>query len=519
MTYTPGPRLYLILTPTLTLTLSPYLKPHPKVNVNDLYTWSDKEKVAFLQNGGLIKVPVWRTLFDFFAIPHVKRANAIFFGFLYLLFQIMFFLRPLCLPVTMLDYVFALWAVAIVLEEVEQVLFDWRAYKQSLWNVLDCSRAVLGLLVVVIRFILASGQANGDGTLDAIEWWSQKTGGWAHQGSWMLYDDSRVTTLTPEHMCEWSWEMELVRTFASGLMLTSTIRLMEAMTLTLQTGVLLVCISRMCANLYNWAKLAMLLSSGFGFVMLLLAPEYRLDGSTGAWRPFHGFPNLDISSSGPFWMTYWGLLGFFEPGELSAASGSAFLAPLALWSYLLIALVLFVNLLIAMFSQSYAEVMRQADTVWKQQRLAAVLSYTRAQAMPPPFNLITLPLTLLYHRALPWCRHMILTPEPASTDGRGAARAARWGTNRKVKPAAGGCGGGGGGLGGGGGGPAAFKKSAPKVNVAAEMDLHRSQGRGRREMVHAAEMDRADDLFAAWTFTVAKAQAVEERARRAFVFS
>jgi len=24
--------------------------------------------------------------------------------------------------------------------------------------------------------------------------------------------------------------------------------------------------------------------------------------------------DLDFSSSGPFWMTYWGLLGFFEPG-------------------------------------------------------------------------------------------------------------------------------------------------------------------------------------------------------------
>ena len=261
---------------------------------------------------------------------------------------------------------------------MEQVLLDPHAYKQSWWNVVDCSRAVLGLLVIVMRFILASGQANGDGSLDAIEWWSQKTGGWAHQGSWMLYDDSRVTTLTPEHMCGWSWEMELVRTFASGLMLTSTVRLMEAMTLTLQTGVLLVCISRMCSDLYNWAKLALLFSSGFGFVMLLLAPEYRLDGSPGAWRPFHGFPNLDISSSGPFWMTYWGLLGFFEPGELSAAPGSAFLAPFMLWTYLLIALVLFVNLLIAMFSQSYANVMTQADENWKMKRVMQVKSYSTA---------------------------------------------------------------------------------------------------------------------------------------------
>ena len=112
----------------------------------------------------------------------------------------------------------------------------------------------------------------------------------------------------------------------------------------------------------------------------MLAPEYRLEGSPGAWRPFLGWFNLDldISSSGPFWMTYWGLLGFFEPGELSAAPGSAFLAPFMLWTYLLIALVLFVNLLIAMFSQSYANVMTQADENWKMKRVMQVKSYSTA---------------------------------------------------------------------------------------------------------------------------------------------
>ena len=105
-------------------------------------------------------------------------------------------------------------------------------------------------------------------------------------------------------------------------------------------------------------------------------------------------------------MTYWGLLGFFEPGELSAAPGSAFLAPFMLWTYLvrarvrvrvrvnpnpnrnrnrnpnpnpspnpnqLIALVLFVNLLIAMFAQSYAVVMTQADENWKMKRVMQVI--------------------------------------------------------------------------------------------------------------------------------------------------
>ena len=142
-------------------------------------------------------------------------------------------------------------------------------------------------------------------------------------------------------------------------------------------------------------------------------------------------------------------------------------------------------------------------------------SYIKAHPCPPPLNLFTLPPTLLYHRVLPWCRKRFRKPPPrdedppesASTEGRGAGLAARWGANRKVKPAAGGGGGGGPGGGGGGGGlpgggPGgrrdSFKKSATSF---------------------AAEMDRAEtDLFAAWTFTAAKAQAVEERARRALAW-
>ena len=49
-----------------------------------------------------------------------------------------------------------------------------------------------------------------------------------------------------------------------------------------------------------------------------------------------------------------------------------------LWTYLLIALVLFVNLLIAMFSQSYSDVMTQADENWKMKRVMQVKSYITA---------------------------------------------------------------------------------------------------------------------------------------------
>ena len=61
---------------------------HVKVDVNDLYTWTEKEKEAFAGDGGRIKVPVWRALFDFFRVPLVKRANAMISSMVFLLLQV-----------------------------------------------------------------------------------------------------------------------------------------------------------------------------------------------------------------------------------------------------------------------------------------------------------------------------------------------------------------------------------------------------------------------------------------------
>ena len=125
---------------------------------------------------------------------------------------------------------------------------------------------------------------------------------------------------------------------------------MQVLTFNNNTGVLLVCISNMISDLINWIKPTMLLTLAAGLVMHILAPAYRLDGTPGAFRllRFGGIwdLDLDLSTSGPFFLPFWGLMGFFEPGELAAAPGSSFVAPFVLWIYLLIALVLFITIII-----------------------------------------------------------------------------------------------------------------------------------------------------------------------------
>ena len=100
-------------------------------------------------------------------------------------------------------------------------------------------------------------------------------------------------------------------------------------------------------------KVTILLLIGFGLLMNQLAPLYRLDGTPGPFRPLASLGiTLDLSSSGPFWMTMWALMGFYEPADLAAAPGASFFTPIALWAWLLISLVLLINLLIAMFSRT-----------------------------------------------------------------------------------------------------------------------------------------------------------------------
>ena len=89
----------------------------------------------------------------------------------------------------------------------------------------------------------------------------------------------------------------------------------------------------------------------------------------------------------PWIATVWGLYGFFEPGELAAAPGSSSIAPLVLWVYLMIAVVLLVNLLIAMFNDTYRKIaVEDAEPHWKMTHAQQIKVYMRQYPVPPPLN-------------------------------------------------------------------------------------------------------------------------------------
>uniref|UniRef100_A0A8C4WIL2 Transient receptor potential cation channel subfamily M member 4 n=1 Tax=Gopherus evgoodei TaxID=1825980 RepID=A0A8C4WIL2_9SAUR len=67
--------------------------------------------------------------------------------------------------------------------------------------------------------------------------------------------------------------------------------------------------------------------------------------------------------------------------------------------FLLVANILLLNLLIAMFSYTFAKVQGNSDTYWKSQRYSLILEYHNRPALAPPFIIISHLRQLLLHRA------------------------------------------------------------------------------------------------------------------------
>ena len=204
------------------------------VDVNDLYPGHRK-----LDGQGSVHVGRRGALFGFFHIPLVKRAFSMVSNVLFVFVQVFVFFRPLCGGVSNWDHALALWVVSVLIEEVHQMFADWHLYCQS-WalNLLDFLRAILGLVAVVLRYMLAYEpwlelRISSIEASDLTDWitksrLSQGLDDAPTRGNWYHTDHSRVGTLMPADDCPWSWEMELLRLVGAMLVLVSTGRLIEA---------------------------------------------------------------------------------------------------------------------------------------------------------------------------------------------------------------------------------------------------------------------------------------------------
>ena len=120
-----------------------------------------------------------------------------------------------------------------------------------------------------------------------------------------------------------------------------------------RSGVLILCASRMLKNmLITWLPPMFLVTTAFGVGLNLLAPDAPQLSipSTSVATASSDF-TLNLAVDGTFWAPFWGIFDmYYDPHDIAAMESSAILTPVFTWFYLLVALVLFVNLLIAVFN-------------------------------------------------------------------------------------------------------------------------------------------------------------------------
>ncbi|CAG0905671.1 unnamed protein product, partial [Darwinula stevensoni] len=105
-------------------------------------------------------------------------------------------------------------------------------------------------------------------------------------------------------------------------------------------------------------------------------------------------PSLFETSQSLFWATF-GLVDLYN-FELTGIKGyTRFWSMLMFGGYSVINVVVLLNLLIAMMSNSYSTIFARSDTEWKFARSKLWMSYfEEGGTVPPPFNLIPTPKTI-----------------------------------------------------------------------------------------------------------------------------
>ena len=271
---------------------------------------------------------------------------------------------------------------------------NFRLWLSNWYNLLDVAIITLLVAASCLRYLLifeggVFEERGQGGPVDAIDFFARGNR-WVRPTA-VDFDYGQYATL----MCSWSWETEVLRSLLAMVLVIMFVRLSEVLTFIEPVGVLIVIMMRMAYKLIFWMPLVLVWSIGFGFAFNILAPSLRLEGSPG---PLHLSPDssLDVSAGGPFFTPFWAVFGFYEPAMLADAPGSAFLTPFFLWTYLLFALVLLVNLLIAMFNSMYEEVMKNSDNEWKMSRVNKIKTYMMHYVVPVPFNLLFVPFDLLW---------------------------------------------------------------------------------------------------------------------------
>ena len=391
---------------------------------NDQFEWKQKNGQPQYRISSLQEV------LHLVHIPLVKQMLFMISHLAFVLFFVVVAFQPLCGPLNSTHYIFAVWLGAYALHIAFHITFRskrwWGDAGSRRWLARLGAGGLLRyseLLPIILLIMATYLRIRLDDSVDVatgLGWFglppvyragSQLDFVAGNRSSTPMTSGGGNAALhvwTPT-TCEWSVERELLRTLLAMSTLLLFGRCTEFFLVNEHSpsGIIIICVYRMLGDLVQWGGPMLLVTCSFGLSFNLLAQKADRDGGLTAWafldywgtqdnRFWRDF-QLDLQIEGPFWAPFWGVFDlYYAPEDIVRLQDAAVLTPVFVWVYLLIALVLFVNLLIATFNARYDKVSAEADAVLRMRVVHLLRAYIVQYPLPPPFNLPALMLDVSY---------------------------------------------------------------------------------------------------------------------------
>ncbi|XP_058806873.1 transient receptor potential protein isoform X3 [Phymastichus coffea] len=283
-----------------------------------------------------------------------------------------------CLP-GLVESGVVIYVISIVVGEVRSLWSDGLLeYISDLWNIVDFIQNVFYVIWLCMR---------------ATSWFIVMREYWSGEDPWYPRD-------------HWSdFEPMLLSEGAFGAaMIFSFLKLVHIFSVNPHLGPLQISLGRMIIDIIKFFFIYTLVLFAFGCGMNQLLWYYAdleknkcyhlpsglpdFDNNEKACSTWRRFANLFETSQSLFWASF-GMVDLMSFDLTGIKSFTRFWALLMFGSYSVINIIVLLNMLIAMMSNSYQIISERADTEWKFARSHLWMSYFEdGDTVPPPFNMI-----------------------------------------------------------------------------------------------------------------------------------
>ncbi|XP_017839317.2 transient-receptor-potential-like protein isoform X2 [Drosophila busckii] len=279
-----------------------------------------------------------------------------------------------------LELLVVLYVLGFMWEEVQEIFaVGLQSYLRNMWNFIDFLRNSLYVSVMCLRTYAYIQQATE------------------------IAKDPQMAYIPREKWHDFDPQLIAEGLFAAANVF-SALKLVHLFSINPHLGPLQISLGRMVIDIVKFFFIYTLVLFAFAcglnqllwyFAALEKSKCYVLPGGEADWAS-HGdscmkwrrFGNLFESSQSLFWASF-GMVGL-DDFELSGIkSYTRFWGLLMFGSYSVINVIVLLNLLIAMMSNSYAMIDQHSDTEWKFARTKLWMSYFEdSSTLPPPFNVL-----------------------------------------------------------------------------------------------------------------------------------